>query len=169
MRLTMAASLLVLAVPAMAADIYRWVDANGSVHYSNGAPPSGVKATKVDVEAEPRAPVTENGECYTVRCQGERLEQIGNALLAMIVGVAKLGIDPTVSDEIVITTIEGTERETTEPTVAGETLLPEWEADEPETAKAAGSEFEAVLLVDGSRGENGAARYSASSRSTAST
>jgi hypothetical protein len=75
MRSIMAASLLVLAVPALAADIYRWVDANGSVHYSNGAPPSGVKATKVDVEAEPRAPVTENGECYTVRCQGERLEQ----------------------------------------------------------------------------------------------
>jgi hypothetical protein len=75
MRSIMAASLLVLAVPAMAADIYRWVDANGSVHYSNGTPPSGVKATKVDVEAEPRAPVTENGECYTVRCQGERLEQ----------------------------------------------------------------------------------------------
>ena len=38
-------------------------------------PPSGVNAKKVDVDAEPRAPVTDNGECYTVRCQGERLEQ----------------------------------------------------------------------------------------------
>jgi hypothetical protein len=75
MRPILAALLLALAVPAMAADIYRWVDARGTVHYSNGAPPSGVKATKVDVEAEPRAPVTDNGECYTVRCQGERLEQ----------------------------------------------------------------------------------------------
>jgi len=75
MRPILAASLLALAVPAMAADIYRWVDAKGTVHYSNGTPPSGVKATKVDVEAEPRAPVTDNGECYTVRCQGERLEQ----------------------------------------------------------------------------------------------
>ena len=75
MRPILAASLLALAVPAMAADIYRWVDGQGTVHYSNGTPPSGVKATKVDVEAEPRAPVTDNGECYTVRCQGERLEQ----------------------------------------------------------------------------------------------
>jgi hypothetical protein len=34
-----------------------------------------VKATKVDIDAEPRSPVTESPECYTVRCQGERLEQ----------------------------------------------------------------------------------------------
>src|SRR5262249_16003804 len=26
-------------------------------------------------DAEPRAPVTEGGDCYTVRCQGERLEE----------------------------------------------------------------------------------------------
>ena len=75
MRRILAASLLALAIPAMAADIYRWVDEKGTVHYSNGAPPSGVNAKKVDVDAEPRAPVTDNGECYTVRCQGERLEQ----------------------------------------------------------------------------------------------
>ena len=58
-----------------AAEVYRWVDERGTVHYSNGEPPAGVKATKVDVDAEPRAPVTESPECYTVRCQGERLEQ----------------------------------------------------------------------------------------------
>ena len=75
MRALLAAALFALAIPAMAADIYRWVDEKGTVHYSNGAPPSGVKAKKVDVDAEPRAAVTENGECYTVRCQGERLEQ----------------------------------------------------------------------------------------------
>jgi hypothetical protein len=75
MRPILAASLFALAAPAMAADIYRWVDEKGAVHYSNGAPPSGVRATKIEVDAEPRAPVVENGECYTVRCQGERLEQ----------------------------------------------------------------------------------------------
>src|SRR5262245_33112631 len=79
MRASLAVSFLVpalLAIPAGAADIYRWVDEKGTVHYSNGSPPSGVKATKVDVDAEPRAPVApDNGECYTVRCQGERLEQ----------------------------------------------------------------------------------------------
>jgi len=76
MRAILAVSLLALAIPAAAADIYRWVDEKGTVHYSNGTPPSGVKASRVDVEAEPRAPVTpDNGECYTARCQGERLEQ----------------------------------------------------------------------------------------------
>jgi len=64
-----------LALPAAAADVYRWVDEKGTVHYSNETPPNGVKATKVDIDAEPRAPVNETGECYTVRCQGERLEE----------------------------------------------------------------------------------------------
>jgi hypothetical protein len=67
--------ILFLALPAAAADVYRWVDEKGTVHYSNEAPPKGVKSTKVDIEAEPRSPVTEGAECYTVRCQGERLEQ----------------------------------------------------------------------------------------------
>jgi hypothetical protein len=74
MRAALAIVLFVLAFPAHA-DVYRWVDENGTVHYSNETPPAGVKATKVDIEAEPRAPVTESAECYTVRCQGERLEQ----------------------------------------------------------------------------------------------
>ena len=68
-------AILLLALPAVAADVYRWVDEKGTVHYSNEAPPKGVKATKVDIEAEPRAPVNEGPECYTVRCQGERLEK----------------------------------------------------------------------------------------------
>jgi len=68
-------AILLLALPAVAADVYRWVDEKGTVHYSNEAPPKGVKATKVDIEAEPRAPVNEGPECYTVRCQCERLEE----------------------------------------------------------------------------------------------
>ena len=60
---------------AGAADVYRWVDERGTVHYANGTPPAGVRADKVDVDAEPRAPVAESSECYTARCQGERLEQ----------------------------------------------------------------------------------------------
>jgi hypothetical protein len=74
MRAALASLLLVVAFPALA-DVYRWVDERGTVHYSNEAPPTGVKATKIDIDAEPRAPVTESAECYTVRCQGERLEQ----------------------------------------------------------------------------------------------
>jgi hypothetical protein len=57
-----------------AREIYRWVDDKGTVHYSNEAPPGDVKATKVDPDPEPRASVAETEECYTVRCQAERLE-----------------------------------------------------------------------------------------------
>ena len=66
--------LLLAATPVMA-QVYRWVDEKGTVHYSNAAPPAGVKATVVDPDGKPGAPSAESGECYTVRCQGERLEQ----------------------------------------------------------------------------------------------
>ena len=73
MRLVLLLCLL-LSTPALA-QVYRWVDARGTVHYSNEPPPPGAKAQKVDIDAQPGAPVTESAECYTVRCQGERLEQ----------------------------------------------------------------------------------------------
>jgi hypothetical protein len=57
------------------AQVYRWVDEKGTVHYSNATPPAGVKAVTVDVDTRPGAPAAESAECYTVRCQGERLEQ----------------------------------------------------------------------------------------------
>jgi hypothetical protein len=66
---------LVLAASNATGQVYRWVDAKGTVHYSNEAPPPGVHAAKVDTNAEPRAPVTESVECYTQQCQTERLEQ----------------------------------------------------------------------------------------------
>ena len=74
MRLLLAVMLLMAALPA-GAQIYRWVDAKGTVHYSNEAPPAGVKATKVDIDAQPGPASVESADCYTVRCQGERLEQ----------------------------------------------------------------------------------------------
>ena len=67
-------ALLVLATGA-SAQIYRWVDEKGTVHYSNSSPPNGVKATLFDREAKAGPPSPESTECYTVRCQGERLEQ----------------------------------------------------------------------------------------------
>src|SRR6185295_9453933 len=91
-------AILLLALPAVAADVYRWVDEKGTVHYSNEAPPKGVKATKVDVEAEPRAPVNEGPECYTVRCQGERLEErlarSGHAAAAEGARLPQVRLDP---------------------------------------------------------------------------
>ncbi len=58
-----------------AAQVYRWVDAKGTVHYSDTAPPQGVKATVVDIEAKSGPPAPDSGDCYTLRCQGERLDQ----------------------------------------------------------------------------------------------
>jgi hypothetical protein len=56
------------------AQVYRWRDEAGTVHYSNQAPPQGVGSTKVDIDARPGAPSPDTQECYTVRCQGERME-----------------------------------------------------------------------------------------------
>lgn len=67
-------ALLLVAAPA-AAQVYRWVDDKGTVHYSNSTPPAGVKATLIDRDAKAGPPSPESRECYTVRCQGERMEQ----------------------------------------------------------------------------------------------
>jgi hypothetical protein len=67
-------SLFFLALP-VSAQVYRWVDEKGTVHYSNSTPPPEVKATVIDPDAKAGPPSPESWECYTVRCQGERLEQ----------------------------------------------------------------------------------------------
>lgn len=67
--------LLLLCVATVDAQVYRWVDAKGTVHYSNSPPPAGVKATKLDIDTQPGAPAPDSKECYTVRCQGERMEE----------------------------------------------------------------------------------------------
>ena len=67
--------LLLLAATAAHAQVYRWVDAKGTVHYSDAPPPAGVKAQKLPIEAKPGLPSADSVECYTVRCQGERMEE----------------------------------------------------------------------------------------------
>ncbi|MBI1942533.1 MAG: DUF4124 domain-containing protein [Betaproteobacteria bacterium] len=57
------------------AQIYRWTDQNGNVHYSNLTPPKSVTATVVDPDAKEVPPAVQSSECYTVRCQGERMEE----------------------------------------------------------------------------------------------
>jgi Domain of unknown function (DUF4124) len=74
MRTVLLAILLAFA-GSVSAQIYRWVDEKGTVHYSNSTPPNGVKATVFDREAKAGPPSPETAECYTLRCQGERLEQ----------------------------------------------------------------------------------------------
>ena len=72
-------SLLLLALLAgtasASAQVYRWVDDKGRVTYSNSVPPPGVKSTVVDADAKAVAPSPDTLECYTLRCQGERMEQ----------------------------------------------------------------------------------------------
>jgi len=74
MRLLFSLILLSAGVPA-SAQIYRWVDASGQVNFSNTTPPQGVKATVVDPNAKQVPPAAESTECYTIRCQGERMEE----------------------------------------------------------------------------------------------
>src|SRR5688572_29464263 len=66
---------LLTAGTTVSAQVYRWVDEKGAVHYSNSTPPAGVKANVIDLDAKAGPPSPESWECYTVRCQGERLEQ----------------------------------------------------------------------------------------------
>src|SRR5437773_5371749 len=74
MRITAFLLLFVTSLAAQA-QVYRWVDQNGTINYSNGVPPSGVKVITVDIEAKAGTPSPDTAECYTVRCQGERMEQ----------------------------------------------------------------------------------------------
>ena len=39
---------ILLCATGASAQIYRWVDDKGTVHYSNSSPPNGVKATVFD-------------------------------------------------------------------------------------------------------------------------
>jgi len=64
-----------LAAASAQAQVYRWVDEKGTVHYSNATPPPGVRAMLIDPAAKAGPPSPESLECYTVRCQGERMEQ----------------------------------------------------------------------------------------------
>jgi len=57
------------------AQVYRWVDGKGTVHYSNSMPPAGAKHTVVDIEVKAGPPSADTTECHTVRCQGERMEE----------------------------------------------------------------------------------------------
>ena len=74
MRALVLAALVLASAPA-AAQIYRWIDQNGAVYYSNVKPPKNVPAVIVDPSSREAAPGPESSECYTLRCQGERMEE----------------------------------------------------------------------------------------------
>ena len=71
-----AVALVLALIPFVAsAEVYRWVDKSGTVHYSNETPPPDVKAATLPIDARPGAPSADTQECYSVRCQGERMEE----------------------------------------------------------------------------------------------
>ena len=55
--------------------VYRWVDTNGTVHYSDKAPQAGVASQRLNIDAKAGPASADSQECYTVRCQGERMEE----------------------------------------------------------------------------------------------
>jgi uncharacterized protein DUF4124 len=73
-RLLLAAAFLLVS-GAGYGQIYKWTDANGRVNFSNTPPPKGANATVVDPSASAGPPAAESTECYTIRCQGERMEE----------------------------------------------------------------------------------------------
>jgi hypothetical protein len=74
-RVWIVAAALLCAAQHAAAQVYRWVDEKGVVHYSQSAPPPGVKAKLLDIEVKEGPPSPDSKDCYTVRCQGERMEE----------------------------------------------------------------------------------------------
>jgi hypothetical protein len=72
----MRALLIALAFLATAAQaqVYRWVDTRGTVHYSDKPPAAAARADKLDIDARPGPAAADTTECHTVRCQGERME-----------------------------------------------------------------------------------------------
>ena len=74
LRFLIVLALLAASAPA-SAQIYRWTDGQGRVNFSNSPPPPGIAATVVDANAKEGPPAPESAECYTIRCQGERMEE----------------------------------------------------------------------------------------------
>ncbi len=88
--LTVAVALPMIAVPALAGELYQWKDANGVTHYSDSPPPAGAdyeNRTIRDSGAASAAPEVaaapaENNQCTTAR---------GN--LALLQGEGPVGVD----------------------------------------------------------------------------
>lgn len=68
MRRLLIATALLLVAPLVAAQAYKWTDANGTVHYSDAPPPQGTKYNKVTTSgsveplAAPEATSSNNAE-----------------------------------------------------------------------------------------------------------
>ena len=75
---------LVWSLPAGAAGVYKWVDAQGNVHYSERAPSSGdnvpIRTAPAGTDNEPELSQGESvrgadGNCLTIKCVADDMEQ----------------------------------------------------------------------------------------------
>jgi hypothetical protein len=79
MRRTLTIVLAFAAGVAVAGDLYRWVDADGKVHFGD-SPPAGVKAEKLGIRSQPTDPAAlareeaTNTEQQRVTAEVERLK-----------------------------------------------------------------------------------------------
>jgi hypothetical protein len=78
----LAATLLVLALPALAGEVYQWKDAKGVTHYSDAPPPdtaykNRVVKQNVPAPAQAAAAPAEDPRCATARTNLERLKGNG--------------------------------------------------------------------------------------------
>jgi hypothetical protein len=64
-------------VGAASAEVYRWVDESGRIHYSDSVPPEHARPTLIGADARGGfvSSLPLPYECHSMRCQGERLEQ----------------------------------------------------------------------------------------------
>ena len=53
---------LLIFVPSVCAEVYKWVDENGVVHYTERPPERGVESTEMSVPATPEPRTTDTGE-----------------------------------------------------------------------------------------------------------
>ena len=75
---------LVWSLPAAASGVYKWVDAQGKVHYSERAPSSGdnvpIRTAPPSSNSEPELSQGESvrgadGNCLTIKCVADEMEQ----------------------------------------------------------------------------------------------
>lgn len=78
---------IAVSTSAVAEKVYRWVDQDGKVHYSQTAPGAGATSEKAittttppsaanapDPEAEPEPERDERGQCLTIKCMADQME-----------------------------------------------------------------------------------------------
>lgn len=75
--LPLCALLALAAPPLFATEVYRWVDADGVVHFSDKAPPSGVDDfSRQDMAVEPPAEYDPEQDVFGVAAQQERMRAL---------------------------------------------------------------------------------------------